>query len=151
MKFTVFTRHIPSAGQIFFARRNYASETRSEAARKNKLPVLIDQSRKRPEFQGMGRIGLISAAAQAATRQNVALNDDAANNGRNEQECSRKQDDMNRRLNLLPRLGGALGTIELIHMRIRHTQIRHVLPPFVSYMFSGPSPERTFIHFLSIR
>ena len=80
-----------------------------------------------------------------------ALDDDAANDSRDEQERRRKQSDVNRGLYFLPRLGGALGTIELIHMRIRNTQIRHVLPPFVFYVSSGPSPGRTFIHFLSIR
>ncbi|GAC1044570.1 hypothetical protein [Rhizobium sp. No.120] len=76
---------------------------------------------------------------KAATPQNNVLDDDAANNGRNEEECSRKQDDVNGRLNLLPRIRSALGTIEPIHMRIRNTQIRHVSPPFVSYMSLRPS------------
>jgi hypothetical protein len=91
------------------------------------------------------------AAVFPAASKGTTLNDDAANNGRDKEECSRKQDDMNSRLNLLPRIRSALGTIELIHMRIRNTQIRHVSPPFVSYMSLRSSPGRIFIHILSIR
>jgi len=116
----------------FFARQNDARKT------KWNLPGVAEKSAKQ-------------AAVFPAASKGTTLNDDAANNGRDKEECSRKQDDVNSRLNLLPRIRSALGTIELIHMRIRNTQIRHVSPPFVSYMSLRSNPGRIFIHILSIR
>ena len=74
-------------------------------------------------------------AVTPTASRTACLNNDAANKGRDEKKRRGKQNDMNRHLYLVPRLRGALGTIELIHMRIRYTQIRHVLPPFVFYLY----------------
>jgi hypothetical protein len=52
---------------------------------------------------------------------------------------------VNRSLNLMARRRDTLRPVELIHMRIRHTQIRHVLPPFVFLSMSRGTIRQTFI------
>lgn len=78
-------------------------------------------------------------------RKRLRSDHDAANNSRDKQERRREQHDVNGRLNLLPRLRSPLGTIELIHMRIRNAQIRHVLPPFV-FLYAPRVELETDIH-----
>ncbi|WP_412064284.1 hypothetical protein [Rhizobium sp. SYY.PMSO] len=89
------------------------------------------------EYRDTGRIGHAVSGGESCCRLQSRSDNDTANDSRNEQKRGGKQSDVNHRLYLVPRLGGALGTIELIHMRIRNTQIRHVLPPFVLMYLAG--------------
>jgi hypothetical protein len=58
---------------------------------------------------------------------------DAANNGGDKNERGGTQRNVDRSVDLVPRRGSTLRSIEPVHMRIRHTQIRHVLPPLIFY------------------
>ena len=148
----MFPRHILSARQVFFARRSFTNRTgkmssgRSEGGKATWQKAQHRQIRRprlqNPLFKEMGcQEHTPRAIAPAVSARDRRLNHDAANNGRNEQKCRGKQNDVNRSLYLMPRLGGSLGTIELVHMRIRYTQIRHVLPPFVFLIYLWIKPR----------